>query len=112
RHLRRGTLLRGIVVEVLAEPALDLRRAHAFATSVVGNLVAADLAERKIARLRMGEVKAADARSGPHGKRLGDQHAGVRLHIEQAPQGSLLRVIGASRVTRGRTNAAILFVNE
>src|ERR1700677_1929300 len=45
-----------IVVEVGPEPAFDLVDAHLLAGCVVGDLVAANLAEREVARLRMSKV--------------------------------------------------------
>jgi hypothetical protein len=106
------TLFRRVVVQVRAEPALDLGYGHAFALGVVGDLVAVDLAEREIARLGVGEVEAAHARSGPHRKRLGNHHAGVGLDVEQAPERALLGVIGAGGIAGGGADAAILLVDE
>ena len=103
---------RGIVVEVGAEPAFDFGDGHALALVVVGDLVAVDLAEGEVARLGVGEVEAADAGAGPHGEGLGDLHAGVGLDVEQAPDGSLLGVVGAGGVAGGGADAAILFVDE
>ena len=101
-----------VVIQIRPEPALDLGDGHALALGVVGHLVAVDLAEGEVARLGVGEVEAADARAGPHGERLGDQHAGVRLDVEQAPERALLGVVGAGGIAGGRADAAILFVDE
>ena len=79
---------------------------------IVGDLVAVDLAEREIARFGMGEVEAADAGAGPHGEGLGDQHAGVGLHVEQAPDGALFGVVGAGGIAGRGADAAIFFVDE
>ena len=46
----------GIVVEVGSKPAFDFVDAHLLAGCVVGDLVAADLAEREVARFGMREV--------------------------------------------------------
>ena len=54
----------GIVVEIRPEPALDFLHGHSLAQMVVEHLVAIDLAEAEIARLRMREIKSADAEPG------------------------------------------------
>ena len=54
-------LFGGIVVQVLAQPTLDLFHAHSFALGVVDNLVAVDLAQTEVTRLRVGEVEPAHA---------------------------------------------------
>src|SRR5271170_6022255 len=101
-----------VVVEVLPEPSLDLGCAHPFALVIVGDLIAVDLAEAKISRFRVCKVKPTHARSGPHREGLRNLHAGVGLDIEQTPERSLLRVIRASRVARGRPDTAILLLNK
>src|ERR1700720_3748726 len=101
-----------IVVQVLAEPSLDLCYAHPLAFVIVGHLIAVDLAKAEISRFRMGEVEPTHARTGPHRKRLSNQHSSVRLHIEQTPERALLRVIRARRVTRGRPDSTILLLNK
>ena len=60
----------------------------------------------------MGEIEPAHARAGPHGKRLGNQHAGLLLRRRAAPQRALLRVIGARRVTRRGPDAPILLMDQ
>jgi hypothetical protein len=57
-----------IVVQVLAEPSLDLRHAHPLAFVIVGDLIAVDLAEAEISRFRVGEVDPTHAGAGPHCK--------------------------------------------
>src|SRR5688572_29635859 len=59
---RRG----GVVVEVRAQPALDLLERHLLAQMVIQDLIALDLAEAEVARLRMGEIEAAHAGARPH----------------------------------------------
>lgn len=54
-------LFRRIVVQVLPQPPLNFGHAHSFALTVVGDLVAIDLAEAEISRFRMSEVKTAHA---------------------------------------------------
>src|ERR1700761_434096 len=80
--------------------------------AVVGDLVEADFAEAEVAGLGMSEVEAADAGAGPHGERFGDEHSGVGLDVEKAPESSLFGVVGAGGVAGGGTDAAIFFVDE
>src|SRR3981081_878075 len=60
----------------------------------------------------MGKVEPTHARSGPHRKRLSNHHSGVRLHIEQMPQGALFRMVRASRITRCRPDSTVLLLDE
>jgi hypothetical protein len=55
-----------LVTEVRCKPTLHLLNAHRFALAIGRNLIAIDFAEREIPRLRMREVKTADARARPH----------------------------------------------
>src|SRR5208282_1057515 len=89
----------GVVVQVLSEPALDLGHSHSLAFAIVSDLVAVNFAQTEISRLRVCEVKSTYAGAGPHGKGFGNQHSGIRLHVEQTPQGALLGVIWTLRVT-------------
>src|SRR5665213_1972094 len=60
----------------------------------------------------MGEIEPAYARAGPHRKRFSNQHAGVRLHIEQTPDCALLRMVWARRIPRGGSDPSIFLVDE
>src|ERR1700677_3760982 len=102
RMVSSNHLYRRIVVQVRTEPALDFGHDHALALGIVGHLIAVDLAQAEVARLRGRKVEATYAGAGPHGEGLRDQHAGVLLHIKQLPERALLGVIGTCRVTRGR----------
>src|SRR6266498_3682138 len=104
--------LRRFVIQVLSEPSLDFVNVQAFTLTVIGNLITLNLTQTEIARFRMGEVKAAHARSRPHRVRLRDLNSCIRLDAEQAPQCALLGVVGAGRVSCGGPNAAIFFVNK
>ena len=110
RTLRNRCSARRVVVQVRPKPALDLSHGHAFARRVVRDLVAVDLAEREVPGLGVREIEAAHARAGPHRERLGDQHAGVLLDVEQLPERALFGVIGAGRIAGGGTDAAVLLV--
>src|ERR1035441_10738202 len=63
--------------------------AHPLAFGVVGDLIAANLAQAEITRFGVCEAEPAHARSGPHGILLGNLHAGVGLDCEQAPERTL-----------------------
>src|SRR6202171_6546284 len=105
-------LFRSGVGQVLPEPSLNLSDAHPFAFAVVGDLITVDLAEAEISRLRMGGRESTPACTGPHRKRRGDQHYGVRLHIEQRAKWTLLRVIRTRRITRSRPDPPVLLLDE
>ena len=60
-HAPIALLFGWIVVEILTEPALHLCHAHALAFVVVDDLIAANLTETEISRLRMCKVESADA---------------------------------------------------
>src|SRR3712207_4588076 len=53
-----------IVIEDGAEPALDLRDAHALALGVVLHLIALDLRNAEVVRIRMRQVEARHGRAG------------------------------------------------
>jgi hypothetical protein len=110
-HSTADELLAGIVIQILTEPSLDFHHAHSFANVIVRYLVAINLAKNEIPRLGMGEVESTYAGTGPHGERLGDEHSGIFLYIEQLPERAFFRVVWASWITRGRTDTAILFMD-
>ena len=67
RSLERALFL-GVVVQILPEPSLNFCHAHRLAFTVIGDLVAVDLAQAEISRFRVGKVESAHAGAGPHGK--------------------------------------------
>src|SRR6185312_14666601 len=87
RESQRGSpaLNRRVVIQIGTEPSFDFSHAHTLTLMIVGDLIAVDLPQAEIARLRVCKIEPADARSRPHGERLGNHHARVRLDIEQAP---------------------------
>ena len=60
----------------------------------------------------MREIKSAHAAAGPHGKAFGQLDAGVLFDVEQFPENSFLRVVGAGGITGGRADAAIFFLDQ
>src|SRR3954463_344507 len=97
----------GLVPEIRPQPTLDLVERHVLARRVVLDLVAADAADREIARLRMREVDAADARARHHRERLGERDPDL-LGAEQVEELALLGVVGAGRIAERRADAAEL----
>src|SRR5580698_7811784 len=112
RRWARAAPLRRVVVQVLTEPSLDFGDCHPLALVIVVDLIAVDLSEAEVARFRMGEVETAYAGPGPHCEGLGNQHSGIRLHIEKTPERALFGVVRACRVTSGWADTAILFLDE
>src|SRR3954469_16259400 len=98
----------GAVAEVRREPLLRLVDRPALAPRVVLDLVAADPPQDEVPRLRVREVQAAHRRARPHGHALGQLDTGVRLGVEQVPDGLLLGVLRARGVARRRADAVVL----
>ncbi len=71
-----------------------------------------DLRHREVFALGVGEVPARHRRPRPHGVGFGELHADGLLDIQQLPQGALLGVLRASRITRRRTDAPIVLANK
>src|SRR5436190_19050565 len=95
-----------IVIEHRRKPPLGLLDAPAFAARVVLDLIALDLADAEVMRVRMAEIESRDRRAGPHREALGELHIDS-LTIDQAEQRPLLGVIRLGGVTRRRPDAAI-----
>src|SRR5262245_13440349 len=95
-----------IVVQHRREPALRLRDAPALARRIVLDLVALDLADAEVVRVRVAEVETGHGRARPHREALGQLHADA-LATDQGEQRGLLGMIGLRRVARRRTDAAI-----
>src|SRR5438105_2857117 len=100
-----------IVIKIRPQPPLDLTQRPSLTLAVILRLIAIDLANTEIPRLRMPEVNPADARTRPHCVRLRNHDAGLLLYIHQLPDGALLRMVGARGIPRSRTNATILFLD-
>src|ERR1017187_7765380 len=104
-----GSALRRIVIQPRPEPALHFGNGVAFALGQIFNLVLAEFAHGEVFGVRVGEIKAADARPGPHGKTFREFDTGMLLSVEQVPKNRLLRVIGTGRIASRRADAAIFF---
>src|SRR5438094_551365 len=73
----------------------------------IPELILADLADGEIARVRVREVEARHRCGGQHREALGHRHVDS-VGFEESKQRPLHRVVGTSRITGRRTNAAIL----
>src|SRR5512132_1283015 len=101
-----------LVVQVGGEPALDRRGLEALPPGVVLDLVALDLSDAEVLRLRTPEVVPAHRRRRQHGVALGESDARVGLRAEQVEQSALLGVIRTRGVARRRTDALILLAHQ
>src|ERR1700694_2236497 len=99
------------VAQDWAEPAFCFCDRHVLAAGVVLDLVAADLPDHEVARLRVGEVEAGHGGGRRHGSGLGEVHAD-RTRAEQIEQLVLLRVVRARRIAEGRADAAVLLADQ
>lgn len=100
------------ISKVRSQPAFGLFDRHSFSLRVAFDLIASDAIDREVPSLWMREVQAADRRGRPHREAFGQCDAGVLLGLQQVEQSSLLGVIRAGRISEGRANAAILFVDQ
>src|SRR6185369_14310379 len=107
---RVGTL--ALVVEVGGQPALHRGHVQPLSPRVVLDLVALDLADAEVLRLRPPEVVPADRRAGQHRVALGQRDPGIGLGAEQIEHGLLLGVVGARRISWRRTDALVLLPDQ
>src|SRR5918999_2512352 len=94
-----------LVGEIGAKPAFHLREADSLPRGVVLRLVKPYPADGEVARLRMGEVDAADARRRHGRERLGQLDADL-LRGEEPIERLLLAVVGTGRVAVRRPDPA------
>ena len=87
---------------------------HGFASPgrVINCLIASDLPDAEIFRIRMRKIESAHAGAGMHRKRLRQFDPCVVLCIEQIKERSFLGVIGTGWITGGGTDAAIFFADQ
>src|SRR5439155_26227566 len=102
---RDRRLLVCLVPQVRAEPPLRLLHARAPAGRVVLDLVPAHPADGEVARLRMGEIDAADRGNRGHRERL-RQLEPDELGVEELEELALLRMVRTGRIPEGRPDAA------
>src|SRR5437762_14361223 len=74
-----------LVAEIPRQPALRFFGRQPLAARVVLQLLAVDLADREVARLRMGDVPTADRGGRVHGGGLDESASGAALDGERAP---------------------------
>src|ERR1041385_3853730 len=78
-----GLLRVGFVIQIWTKPALNGAQFEAFATLIIEHLVASDLSDREVARLRMREIQAADGCRRQHGEIFGQLYPRRAFRIEQ-----------------------------
>src|SRR6266853_1885910 len=100
-----------LVGEVGGKPALGLLQSERLAPGVVGSLVLADLVDREIPGIRVGEIKAAHARGGKHGVRFGEREARLASR-EQGEQRSLFRVVRTGGIAGRGADAAVFLCDQ
>src|SRR5882762_25634 len=71
-----------LVAEIRPQPALRFFAREPLAARVVLDLLAVDLADREVARLRMRDVPTTHRRGRIHGVGLGEADAGAALDVE------------------------------
>src|SRR3954465_5070869 len=101
-----------LVIQVGRQPPLYRSDVQLFPAGIILHLVALDLSDPEILRLRAPEVVAADRGRRHHGKALGEADSSVLLHIEQVEEDLLFGVIGTGRISRGRANALVALLNQ
>src|SRR5258706_1050775 len=116
-YRRRGRRagLRGlvrIIIKIGRKPAFHGAKVHLFAEMIIKDLVAINLADAEMLRLRVREIKSAHGTGGPHRVTFGELDAGVLLHVEQVPKDSFLGVVRARGVAGGGADASVLFVDQ
>src|SRR6266542_1223538 len=100
RSRRVGTL--ALVVEIGGEPALGRGHVEPLPPRVVLDLVALDLADAEVLRLRVPEVVPAHGGAGEHGVALGQRDPRVGLGAEQVEERALFGMVGAGGIPRRR----------
>jgi hypothetical protein len=100
-----------VVGQNWGQPFLDIGQSKLLSPRVIFGLVALDLSYREILRVGVGKVKPAHCRRRPHGVAFGKRDADLS-RSEQLEQFTFLGMVGAGRVTRCWSNAAILFADQ
>src|SRR5438132_14413738 len=99
------------VIQIRPEPSLDRAQIHLLAQVIINDLIASDFADREILRLRVREIKPADAGAGPHGAAFGKPNASVALDVQQLPERPFFGMVRASGIAGGRPDAPILLAD-
>src|SRR5437867_1267867 len=98
---------RRVVVEIRTQPPLHGPQVHLFAQMIIKDLIAAELADRKIFRAGMRKIESADRAGRIHGKILSQADARRFLHLQKIEQRLFFSVVGAGWIPWGRANATI-----
>src|SRR5690606_17465401 len=101
----------GGAAEIGCEPLFALRERAADPSRIVLELIAADPIHVEVVSIGVGAVETAHRGGGQHGETLGEGHADF-VRPEQREESLLRRVIGASGVAEGRSDATILLGDQ
>ena len=96
----------------MARATSPRRRRERASARVVLHLVAAELADREVARLRVRKIEARNRGGGQHGEGFREAHAGVLLCVEQAEERAFRAVVGTRRIARRGPDAAVALGDE
>src|SRR5487761_2576403 len=73
-----GGGLNRVIVQRRRKPFIGIRQRHILAPRIILDLIASNLADGEVLRLRMREIESAHRRRGPHGVALGQRNAELR----------------------------------
>jgi len=104
--------LPGRLAQIRREPFFHGGYGFASPGRVINRLIASDLPDAEIFRIRMRKIQPAHAGARMHRKRLRQPDPCVVSCIEQIEERSFLGVIWTRWITGGRPNAAIFFTNQ
>src|ERR1700735_936464 len=108
----RGVSRIGLVAEQGRQPTFCFSQFETLALRIAQDLIAVDLANAEIVRLRVGEIKPAHGSSREHGKRLCQTDARGALRIQEPPEQCLLSVLRTGGIPRRWADALILFADQ
>ena len=109
---RSSCFVSNVLPQIRREPFFHCGYGFASPGRVINCLIASDLPDPEIFRIRMRKIEPAHAGAGMHRKRLRQFHPCVVLCIEQIKERSFLGVIGTGWITGGGPDAAIFFADQ
>src|SRR5437867_5240981 len=107
QHSLLSPELRRVVVEIRTQPPLHGPQVHLFSQMIINDLIAAELADRKIFRGGMRKIESADRAGRIHGKILGQADTRVFLHLQEIKQRLFFSMVRAGWIPWRRANATI-----
>ena len=109
--LRRWTL-RGIVVQIGAEPFFRLGEGLAGAGGVVGELILPELTDGEVFCVGVVTVEAADGARGIHGATFGKVDPDFLLDGNEVPDLRFVAMVGARGIAGGGADAAVFLADD